>query len=154
MKKIKPNTPIIVANTEWPLPDTLIADVKQERMISALINMNGVEMDYKDLVGDAEVVAYLMPATSRALLRRQETEIYCYCVKRLMKRKGIDFPERIKGVDKLDDYQMNRLNKLKKFIFDARGGKENNPVISALNEVFLTPPDPKGRRSYPLVKIQ
>ena len=133
MKKEKENTPIVVDNTEWPLPDNLIQDVKAERMITSLLELGGVDLDYKDLVGDAEVVAYLMPATSRAPLRSQETEIYCYCVKRVMKKKGVDFPE---GKDVLDDYQMNRLNELKKFIFESRGGKERNPIINALREVF------------------
>ena len=134
MKKEIKNTPIVVANTEWPLPDNLIQDVKVERMITSLLELGGVDLDYKDLVGDAEVVAYLMPATNRAPLRSQETEIYCYCVKRVMKKKGVDFPE---GKDALDDYQMNRLNELKKFIFESRGGKERNQVINAL-KVFLT----------------
>ena len=136
MKKVKENTPIVVANTEWPLPDTLINDVKAERMITSLLELGGAKLDYKDLVGDAEVVAYLMPATNRAPLRSQEVEIYCYCVKKVMKKKGIDFPE---GKDTLDDYQMNRLNELKKWIFESRGGKESNPVINALKEVFFTP---------------
>ena len=33
MKKEKGNTPIIVANTQWDLPETLIKSVKTERMI-------------------------------------------------------------------------------------------------------------------------
>jgi len=101
MKKEKKDTPILVANTTWPLPDSLIQDVKVERMVSALLNMACPDMDYKALVGDAEVVAYLMPATSQAPLRSEEVEIYCYCVRRLMKRKGSDFPE---GKDELDEW--------------------------------------------------
>lgn len=138
MKKLTGNTPILVANTEWPLPDTLIQDVKQERMVNALLNMACPDMDYKDLVGYAEVVAYIMPHTSRMPLRREETEIYLYCVRQLMKRKGIEFTE---GADELDEWQTKILNDLKKWIFDHRGGKESNPVINALQQVFsLTPP--------------
>lgn len=135
MKKSCENTPILVANTEWPLPDTLIQDVKQERMTNALLSMACPDMDYKDLVGYAEVVAYIMPHTSRMPLHREEAEIYLYCVRQLMKKRGIEFAE---GLDKLDESQTHKLNKLKKWIFDNRGGKESNPVIDALQEVFKT----------------
>ena len=62
MKEEKTNTPIIVANTQWDLPETLVKDVKAERMINGLIDMaTGGKLDYKDLVGDAEVVVDLNP---------------------------------------------------------------------------------------------
>ena len=35
------STPIMVANTEWPLPDTLIQDIKAERMVNALLDLVG-----------------------------------------------------------------------------------------------------------------
>ena len=75
-------------------------------------------MDYKDLVGDAEVVGYLMPATGRSPLRSQEAEIYLYCVREVAEKKSIEFKE---GVEELSEYQMQRLNELKKWIFEKRG---------------------------------
>ena len=137
MKEEIRNTPIVVANTQWDLPETLVKDVKAERMINSLLNLAGVKMDYKDLVGDAEVVAYLMPATSASVIRNDVAEIYLYCVRRMMEKRGakdIDFLDNNK---ELSEYQMTKLNELKKFIFDSRGGKESNPVINALQEVFF-----------------
>lgn len=136
MKKEIENTPIIVANTEWPLPDNLIQDVKQERMINGLIDLAKPNtLKPEDLVGWAECVAYLMPATSRAVLRNDVSEIYLYCVRKLMERKGIKID--IELPDKLSDYQMERLNEFKKWIYQSRGGKEKNPIINALKEVFF-----------------
>jgi len=132
------NTPIIVANKEWDLPQNLIDSVKQERMINSLLDlMAGGKMDYKDLVGDAEVVAYLNPATNRTVLRADVVDIYLYCFKRMMKQKGIDAEEQIgHKIDDLNDYKIKQLNKLKSWIYEKRGGRERNPVISALKEVF------------------
>lgn len=138
--KEKGNTPIIVANTMWDLPKTLVNEVKAERMINALLNLAGAKMDYKDLVGDAEVVAYLNPASSAHPLSREVTDIYLYCFKRMMKKRGIDAEEQVGyKIDDLDEYQMHRLNEFKKWIFEKRGGEESNPVINALKEVFLAP---------------
>ena len=136
MKEEKTNTPIIVANTQWDLPETLVRDVKAERMIYGLIDMaSGGKLDYKDLVGDAEVVAYLNPATSAHPLRSDVSEIYLYCFTRMMKKKGIEVPKECE-VNELSNYQMERLDQFKKWIFNSRGGKESNPIINALQEVF------------------
>ena len=130
------NTPIIVANTQWDLPETLIKSVKVERMISGLIDMaSGGKLDYKDLVGDAEVVAYLNPATSQAPLRSDVTQIYFYCFTRMMKKQGIEVPKECE-VNELDEYLLQKLDKFKQWIFEKRGGRERNPVIDSLKEVF------------------
>jgi len=138
MKKEIRNTPILVANTHWPLPDNLIKDVKSERMVNALLNMACPDMDYKELVGWAECVAYLMPATSQSVVRKDVAEIYLYCVTQLQKRKGLleALPTECR-VEKLSDYQMQELDKFKKWIFEARGGKESNPIVNAFQEVFF-----------------
>ena len=137
--KEKSNTPIVVANTQWDLPETLVKDVKAERMINSLIDIaSGGKLDYKDLVGDAEVVAYLNPATSAYPLRSDISEIYLYCFTRMMKKKGVEVPKECE-VNELSGYQMERLDQFKKWIFNSRGGKESNPIINALQEVFLTP---------------
>lgn len=137
MKKIKKNTPIIVANTQWDLPETLINDVKSERMINGLLDMAKPDtLGPEDLVGWAEVVAYLMPATQKSVVRSDVADIYLYCCNKLMERKGnkdLDFLDKHK---ELSDYQMMRLNEMKRWIYEQRGGKENNPIISALKEVF------------------
>ena len=131
------STPIMVANTEWPLPDTLIQDIKAERMVNALLDLVKPDtLDYKDLVGYAEVVGYLMPAVQKSVLRSDVSEIYLYCCGKLMERKGIKDIDFLKDYKELSDYQMTKLNEFKQWIFNARGKKEKNPIINALKEVF------------------
>lgn len=65
------------------------------------------------------------------------SEIYLFCFTRMMKNKGVEVPKECE-VNELSDYQMERLDQFKKWIFDSRGGKESNPVINALQEVFLS----------------
>ncbi|KKN28613.1 hypothetical protein LCGC14_0852580 [marine sediment metagenome] len=131
----KENTPIIVANTQWDLPENLIKYVQEERMINGLIDI-AKTLSPEESVGYAEVVAYLNPATNQAPLRSDVTEIYLYCVTQLMKGKKIEVPKDI-AVDKISDNQMEKLNDLKKWIFKQRGGKEKNPILNALKEVFF-----------------
>ena len=128
------NTPIIVANTEWTLPENLIKWVKEERMVNGLIDMIK-PLSPEESVGYAEVVAYLNPATSKSVLQSRITKIYLYCVTQVMKRHKIDVPEKI-AVNELTDYETKELNDLKKWIYQSRGGKEKNPIIDALKEVF------------------
>jgi len=72
MNKIKENknTPIIVANTEWDLPQNIIKYVKEERMINGLID-NIKPLTPEESVGYAEVVAYLIPAISKSVLQKK-----------------------------------------------------------------------------------
>ena len=82
----KENTPIIVANTHWDLPENLIRYVQEERMTTALIDM-ATPLSPEESIGYAECVAYLMPATQQAVLRSDVAEIYLYCVTQLMKNR-------------------------------------------------------------------
>ena len=131
----KKNTPIIVANTQWDLPENLVKWVKSERMINGLIGMT-CKLTPEESVGYAEVVAYLNPATSQAPLRNDVSEIYLYCFTQLMKREKIEVSKDI-AVNELSEHLMDKLNEFKRWIYKARGGKEKNPVINALTEVFL-----------------
>lgn len=137
--KEKKNIPILVANTEWELPENLLRDVKAERMINGLLDMAcpNAKMDYKDLVGWAELVAYLMPATSQAPLQSDVAEIYLYCVSQYMKGNKKEVPPEIE-VKELSEYQMQRLDEYRKWIFKTRGGKESNPILNALKEAFFS----------------
>ena len=128
------NTPIIVTNTEWTLPENLIKWVKGERMVNGLIDMIK-PLSPEESVGYAEVVTYLNPATSKSVLSSRVTKIYLYCVTQVMKRHNIDIPEEI-AVKELTDFEMKELNNLKKWLYQSRGGKEKNNLINALNEVF------------------
>jgi hypothetical protein len=138
-RKIKENTPILVANEEWPLPENLIQEIKSERMINGLLDMAtpGV-LDKEDLVGWAECVGYLMPATQKKPLRDDVSKIYLYCVKKLLERQKKEVLKEFKDIE-LSDYQKGRLKEFKLWIYEKRGGKENNPILSVLKEVFLIP---------------
>ena len=128
------NTPIIVANTEWPLPDNIIRYVKEERMVNGLIDMIK-PLNPEESVGYAECVAYLMPELQRRTLSNRVTKIYLYCVTQLMKRHKIDVPKEI-AIDELTDYETRELNQLKEWLYKSRGGREKNEIINALREVF------------------
>ena len=135
--KTKKN-PIVLANTEWMPPDWLLQEVKVERMIMGLCAMMKPDQfnHDSDYVSDIECLSYMMPATGRAPLNHEATQIYLYLATRVMKRvKNIDVPKDIK-VTKLSEYHMGELKKLKSWIFDKRNGKVNNPVLNALDEVF------------------
>jgi len=132
----KTSTPILVANTEWPLPENLLKDIKAERMINGLLDMAKPNvLDEEDLVGWAECVGYLMPATSRSPLRSDVAEIYLYCCRKYLESKKMEIPD-IGLPEKLSYFQMEKLREYKKWIFKSRGGKETNIVLSALKEVF------------------
>ena len=142
-KVIKENTPILVANTEWPLPENLLKDIQAERMINGLLDMVKPNvLNDEDLVGWAECVGYLMPATSRSILRSDVSEIYLYCVRKYLEGKKIEVQREVKEIEliELSEYQQKRLKEYKRWIFESRGGKEKNPILSALKEVFLTHP--------------
>ena len=133
---MKNNTPIIVANTEWQLPESLLKDIQSERMINGLLDMASPDvLDEEDLVGWAECVGYLMPATSRSVLRSEVIDIYLYCVRKYLEGKKMEVPPEIKEI-KLSDYQQEKLKEYKHWLFKTRGGKENNPILNALKEVF------------------
>jgi len=131
---LEQNTPILVANTQWELPDNILRWVKEERMILSLIDITN-PLTPEESIGYAELVAYLMPATNQAPLRSDVAEIYLYCVTQLMKNKKIEVPEEI-FVESLSDYKMEKLNEFKRWVYESRGGKEKNPLVNALKEVF------------------
>jgi len=133
----KKSTPILVADTSWDLPETLINDVKAERMINGLIDIAKPNvLEEEDLVGWAEVVVYLMPVTQAQVVKSDVADIYLYCCYKLMERKGIKDLDFLESHKELSDYQMRKLNEIKRWIYNQRGGKEKNPVLSALKEVF------------------
>lgn len=135
---MKKNNPIVLANTEWMPPDWLLKEVQAERMVismCAMMKPDRFKYD-SDYVGNTECLAYLMPATGRAPLDHDVTQIYLYLSTDVMKRvKKIDVPEDIK-VEKLTGDEERQLKELKSWIFRQRGGKIYNPVMEALNEVF------------------
>ena len=139
---MKKNTPIIVANTQWPLPNRLVKEVKAERMITALCDLAKPNiLDYKEFVGDAECLAYLMPETNRRPISGHWANIYLFLATRVIKRWKIEeaLPKDCK-VETISDYEQGMLDNLKFSIYKSRGGKEKNVVVDTLKKVFLNNP--------------
>src|SRR3990167_8769742 len=132
------NTQILLANTDWMPPKKLLDEVKSERMINGLLEMVKPELKEKT-VGDAECLAYLMPHTGRVPLSHEWVDIYLYLAGRVLKRwKQYEaLPESYK-VETLSEYDTHKMNELKHWIYDKRGGEEKNPVLSALKDVFFS----------------
>jgi len=136
MKKKTKNIPIVVSNTQWELPESLIRDVQSERMVNSLIEMT-TPLSPEESIGWAECVAYFLPELQKKVLRHDVVKIYLYCFTQLQKRKGL-----LKAtpkeciVNELSGYEMKKLNEFKRWLYKSRGGKERNPVVSALNDVF------------------
>ncbi len=130
--------PIVLANTSWPVPDWLIKQIDAERMIISFSSHLKPERfkDEADYVGDAECLAYLMPATHEAPMQHDWTEIYLYLGTRVMKNyRNMDVPEDIR-VTELTNEQERDLRYLKGCIFRRRGGKVSDPVLDAFDKVF------------------
>jgi len=136
---------LVVGDASWAdtIPKWILDEVSMERTINAAINLAGKKNleDHKQ-VGDAEVVAYLMPATMKAPMDTDYVEIYIYLSASLMlKAKRVkeedlpnDFKESLKNG--LSEYRKSLLRELRCKIFRARGGKIRHPVFDALEEVF------------------
>jgi hypothetical protein len=136
---------LVVGDASWAdtIPQWILNEVSMERTINAAINLVGKKkfQDHEQ-VGDAEVIAYLMPATMKAPIDNDYVEIYIYLSAKLMlKAKRVkeealpnDFKESLKNG--LSEYRKSLLRELRCKIFRARGGKIKHPVFDALEEVF------------------
>lgn len=136
--KLKKN-PIVLANTEWMPPDWLLQEVKAERMVISLCALAKPDQfkDDANYVGNAECLAYMMPATLTAPLDSDNTKIYLYLATKVMKSvRHIEAPKDVK-VTELTDYQMGLLKDLKRWLFRQRNGKVSNPIVEALTEVLI-----------------
>ena len=131
------NTQILLANTDWMPPKKLLDEVKSERMINGLLEMVKPELKEKT-VGDAECFAYIMPHTGRMSLNHEWVNIYLYLAGRVLKKwKQYEVLPRNCKVETLSEYNMKKMNDLKRWIYEKRGGEEQNPVLSALKKVFI-----------------
>lgn len=140
--------PIVLANTEWPPPDWLLNEVKAEREVISLCAMMKPDQfkSEADYVGDAECLAYMMPATMVAPMDHDYAEIYLYLATRVMKAaKKVDVPEDIR-VEELSEYRMGLLRDLKSKIFRRRNGKVKSPIVEALTEAFRNKPEGKAEQ--------
>ena len=130
------NTPILVANTEWDLPDKLIRDIQVDRMILELCNFtNPDKLKKEDLISWSECIGYLMPATNRNVLRSDVSRIYLFCVKKYCEERNIKVLKEIQDIE-LSNQEQAKLQEYKEWIYKERGGQIKNPILNALKEVF------------------
>ncbi len=109
--------PIIVYPSGWQdtLPDWIKPQITLERLIMNIkvVKEGGVP------VGDTEALAYIYPRTMEAPMNEQWYRIYMYVFTQAMKCKKTEVPEDLKS-EKLSDYDMQKLNQLKRWIYDRR----------------------------------
>ena len=124
---------LVVGDASWAdmIPKWLLDEVAAERMVLGLAGLlkPGVEK-----VGDAEVAAYLMPATMRAPIPLEYVNIYLYLTGKLLLKKGKELPDDLKEqVERgLTRYEEDCLKDLRHDIYRARGGEIDDPLLEAL----------------------
>jgi hypothetical protein len=102
------------------LPDWLKGAITMERLIENMKALKGEPMTGTD----AEACAYLMTVSLTQPIDSDWTQIYLYVAGKVYERhrtkeSGVTMPEDIR-VDKLSDYQMQHLNRLKDWIYGRR----------------------------------
>lgn len=152
---------LVVGSRAWAdiIPEWILKEVESERVIISMINLAGKnKLEDHEQVGDAEVIAYLCPATMEAPMDRDYAEIYIYLSSTLMiktkraKKESLP-PEFKEALEKdLSDYQKSLLRELRCKIFKARGGKPRIPIIDALEEVFKESKKKNGRKKTKTLK--
>jgi hypothetical protein len=129
---------LVVADAGWAqdLPEWLLEEIRIERLTLAMAALTH-EMSDHEKVGDAEMVAYLMTASLRAPLIREDAEIYIYLSAKLMQRKGKELENfmRAKLEQGLSDDENRQLTHLKTEIFRQRGGDIESPLLKVLREL-------------------
>jgi len=108
---------IIVMPGGWgdTLPDWIKGEITLERLVGNMAVLKGE----RPTASDAEACAYLYTASLTAPMGEHWTQIYLYIAGKVMARKGTEIPEEIR-VATLSDYDMNRLQDLKDWIYSQR----------------------------------
>jgi hypothetical protein len=126
---------LVVGDASWAdmIPKWLLDKVAEERMFLGLASLLKPDIEQ---VGDAEVVAYLMPATMRAPMYHEYANIYLYLSGKLVLERGMDLPDELREhVDRgLSSDEERELKDLRRMIYRARGGEINHPLLDALRD--------------------
>jgi hypothetical protein len=126
---------LVVGDASWAesIPQWLLDEIRSERL---MLGMCGVMKERKpsEMVGDAEVVAYLMTASLRAPLSSEMVNIYVYLTAQLMargtKEVSPDFQETVSRG--LTEWEQKLLDDLRWDIYDKRGGEIRSPLLDML----------------------
>jgi hypothetical protein len=114
--------PILAMPGGWgdTIPDWLKQAITMERLIENIKGARGEELTGTD----AEACAYLYTASLEAPMSSDWTNIYLYIAGKVYEKwrtpnSGVTMPEDIK-VEKLSDYEMGELNRLKRWLYEQR----------------------------------
>jgi len=106
--------PVVLHRSPWAdtLPQWVRGQIITERLCALMTGEPGSATD-------AEVMAYIYPASLDAPLDRDWSEIYLYVCTRTLERTGKEVPPDIR-VERLDSYRMGLLRDLKRSIYNSR----------------------------------
>lgn len=135
-KKTKKENRLVVGDRSWAesIPEWLLEKVREERMVLGLISIANPNIEK---VGDAEVLAYLLPAASRAPLNSVHTNIYLYLATKICGQRGNELPDDIQVIE-LSSWEEKQLQELKNMIYRCRGGDIQHPVLEAMRKLKKT----------------
>lgn len=123
---------LVVGDLSWAdiTPQWVLDEVVSERMMLGLITIMKPDIEP---VGDAEVLAYLMPVTMRGPITHEYFEIYMYICTKVCDRVGKHVPDDIRQ-DSLDPDAERELKDLRRTIFTKRGGNIQHPVLNFMRD--------------------
>ena len=109
--------PIIAYPSPWKddIPQWIKDRIILERLIMNMRTLQGEQPTGTD----AEALAYLMPTALEAPMDHDWTEIYLYISNKVCTAAGMEVPEDIRK-ETLSDHLMNKLNRLKSWIYQRR----------------------------------
>ncbi len=143
--KNKIGNPIVVGDESWAetIPEWMYRQIQSERMITGICErLNNKKLDYKESVGNCEVLVWLMTASSKAPLSAPYVKITMYLTAKVMlQTKRVKSEEELFDFLKeaykagLNSYEQQSLDDLKSKIYNSRGGKINHPILSFIDEI-------------------
>jgi hypothetical protein len=129
---------LVVADAGWgeTIPKWILEEIETDRL---MYGMCGIIKPGTEIVGDAEVIAYLYTLCLRVPVDHETAEIYIYLTAKLIKRKMgkealQDFMKE-KLEKGLTEYEKTCLNILRQDIYRARGGEIHAPLLDILKEL-------------------
>ena len=126
---------LVVGDASWAdmIPKWVLDKVAEERVFLGLAAILKPDIEQ---VGDAEVVAYLMPASMRAPMYYEYVNIYLHLAGKLVLGSGRELPEELmEHVDRgLGPDEERTLKELRQQIYRSRGGDIDHPLLNALRD--------------------
>lgn len=130
------STPLVVGNRSWSdmIPKWLLDEVASQRQMLGLIQLLKPDIE---TVSDAEVLAYMMPATMIAPMRYEFAQIYLYLATKVCRAHGKEIPDDI-AVEELRPDWERELKDLRGKIYRSRGGEVKSPLLNVMRDFKKT----------------